>query len=239
MREAVTTSERSVGDTVRVGVAIPAAGSGVRMGGVRKALLELAGEPVLLHAMRPFLADTRVVALCVALPPDDAEAPPRWLLECDPRVTVVVGGATRSESVGRAIQALPDDVTVIAVHDAARPLVTAQVVRTCIDIAATGVGAVSGCPAVDTMKTVGPDGSILSTPERSSIWHAHTPQVFPARALRRAYANGGGDATDDAELVERAGMRVVMVDGGAANIKVTRTEDLVLAEALLRARESL
>ena len=222
----------------RVGVAVPAAGAGERMGGVRKPFLALADEPVLLHALRPFLAERRVVAVVVALAEVDAAAPPPWLTALDPRVRVVAGGPTRAESVRRALAALPDDLDVVAVHDAARPLVTADVVARCIDIALGGEGAVAGCPAVDTMKDVDPDGTIAGTPDRARLWHAHTPQVFPAAALRRAYGGDLEGATDDACLVAESGLRVRMVDGGPSNLKVTRPEDLPLAEAVLRARAS-
>lgn len=221
---------------VRVGVAVPAAGSGQRMGGARKPFLELAGEPVLAHSLRPFLADTRVVAVVVALSDEDAGSPPAWLTGLDPRIRVVAGGATRAASVRNALAALPGDVDVVAVHDAARPLVTAQVVGRCIDVAAAGEGAVAGCPAVDTMKEVDPEGRIVATPERRRLWHAHTPQAFPAQALRRAYGGELAGATDDASLVEREGLTVRMVDGGASNLKVTRVEDLAVAETILRRR---
>ena len=225
------------GDRVRVGVAVPAAGTGRRMGGVRKPFLELAGEPVLVHALRPFLADSRVVAVVVALAEADASAPPLWLTGLDARVRVVAGGETRAESVRNALAELPDDVDVVAVHDAARPLVTADVVGRCIDVAAVGEGAVAGCPAVDTMKQVDGERAIVATPDRSTLWHAHTPQVFPAGVLRRAYRRDLAGATDDAGLVEREGLTVRMVDGGPANLKVTRQEDLAVAEAVLRARK--
>ena len=220
----------------RVGVAIPAAGSGRRMGGVRKPFLNLLGEPTLLHALRPFLADPRVVRITVALAPDDAADPPPWIEELDRRIRVIAGGDTRGASVALAIRALPDDLDVIAVHDAARPLVTAELVATCIEVAAAGVGAVAGCPAVDTMKTVDDDATIVGTPDRSTLWHAHTPQVFPASLLREAYDRGDGTATDDAGLVERIGGVVRMVDDGGANPKVTNPRDVMVAEALLRTR---
>ena len=219
---------------MRVGVAVPAAGSGRRMGGVRKPFLELAGEPVLVHALRPFLSQPSVVAVAVALAPDAAAAPPDWITGLDRRIEVVAGGETRMDSVGRAIAALPSDVDVIAVHDAARPLVSAQVVAECIEIAAAGQGAVAGCPAVDTMKEVDAQGRILSTADRSRLWRAHTPQAFPAALLREAYEKAGSVATDDAALVERVGGEIRMVDGGAWNLKVTRPGDVAVAEALLR-----
>ena len=220
-----------------MGVAVPAAGAGRRMGGRRKPFLELVGEPVLLHALRPFLADARVVAIVVALAPEDSDPPPGWLTGLDARVSVVPGGTSRTASVRRALVTLPDDLDVIAVHDAARPLVSGPVVARCIDAAALGQGAVAGCPAVDTLKRVDAEARVIGTPDRATLWHAHTPQVFPAALLRRAYAiAGGGDATDDAALVERAGGTVRMVDDGGENLKVTRPQDLVVAEAILTAR---
>ncbi len=217
-----------------MGVAVPAAGSGRRMGGARKPFLELCGEPVLLHALRPFLADSRVISVAVALSAEDASAPPAWLTGLDPRIKVLAGGETRSASVARALAVLPEDLTVIAVHDAARPLVSLDVVRSCIDVASSGVGAVAGCPAVDTMKTVDAEAFITGTPDRSRLWHAHTPQVFPAAMLRAAYSAARDPAPDDAALVELLGGRVRMVDDGAVNLKVTRPSDLPLAEAMLR-----
>jgi 2-C-methyl-D-erythritol 4-phosphate cytidylyltransferase len=205
------------------------------MGGVRKPFLRIADEPVLLHALRPFLTEPRVVRIAVALPQDLVLAPPPWLAELDERIVLVAGGATRSESVGLAIRALDDDVTVIAVHDAARPLVTSETIGRCIDVAETGSGAVAGSPAVDTIKRVDDGLRIVDTPDRALLWSAHTPQVFPAAVLRRAY-EAAGLATDDSALVEALGEAVVMVDDGDWNIKVTRPDDVVVAEALLAGR---
>jgi len=223
----------------RVGVAVPSAGTGVRMGGVRKAFLELAGRPVLEHALRPFLDEPRVVAVVVALAPDDAADPPAWLTGLDPRVSVVAGGATRTASVRAAIGALPADVDVIAVHDAARPLVTTDVIARCIDVSAEGAGAVAGCPAVDTLKRVDASATVIDTPDRATLWHAHTPQAFPAAVLRAAYATGE-EGTDDAALVERhdPSLKIRLVDDGGSNLKVTRPLDAGLAEAILATRSA-
>lgn len=224
----------------RVGVAVPAAGVGVRMGGVKKAFLEIDGRPVLEHSLRPFLDDARVVAVSVALAPEDASSPPEWLTRLDPRITVVPGGETRTGSVRAAVAALPEDVAVIAVHDAARPLVTAEVVAECLALALEGFGAVAGCRAVDTMKVVDDAGVVMATPERSTLWHAHTPQVFPAAVLRAAYAGDDREGTDDAALVERhvPEVEVRMVDDGGSNLKVTRPVDVRLAEAVLAERDA-
>jgi 2-C-methyl-D-erythritol 4-phosphate cytidylyltransferase len=203
------------------------------MGGVRKPYLTLAGEPVLVHALRPFLAEPRVVAVVVALPPDDAAAPPSWLTSLDERITVVAGGASRTESVQRALEALPMDVDVIAVHDGARPLVGVDVVTACVDVAAWGEGAVAGARAVDTLKEVDVRSRVVGTPDRARFWLAQTPQVFPAELLRRAYAESGADATDDAALVERLGVIVRMIDAGPRNLKVTHPGDVRIAESFL------
>ncbi len=220
----------------RVGVVIPAAGSGRRLGGALKPLLQLAGEPLLVHALRPFLADPRVRSVVVAFGPDDVTDAPGWLNSLDERIRLVPGGRTRAHSVRNALEATPPDVDVVVVHDAARPLAPADVVSACIGIAAGGEGAVAGCPAVDTIKEVDGEGRVVSTPDRSRLWQAHTPQAFPAEVLRRAYRGDMADATDDASLVERLGVTIRMVDAGPTNLKVTRPGDLVLAEAILRGR---
>jgi 2-C-methyl-D-erythritol 4-phosphate cytidylyltransferase len=208
------------------------------MGGARKPFLELGGEPLLVHALRPFLAESRVVAVAVAVSPDDVESARGWVEALDPRVRVVSGGATRSDSVAAAVATLPPDLAVILVHDAARPLVTQGAVERCLAVAATGKGAVAGWPATDTLKEVDDDGRILRTPDRSRVWHAQTPQGFPAEVLRAALSDpvARAAATDDAALVEAAGLTVVMVEGAPDNLKVTRPEDLPLAEVLLARR---
>jgi len=204
------------------------------MGGARKPFLQLAGEPVLAHALRPFLGEARVRWVVVAFSPGMEDDPPAWLPALDPRIRVVRGGATRAHSVRNGLDAVPLAADVVAVHDAARPLVTPEVVAACIDIAARGEGAVAGCPAVDTIKEGDEGGRIVSTPDRSRLWQAQTPQVFPADVLRRAYRGELEGATDDAALVERLGLPIRMVDAGPTNLKVTRPGDLALAEAVLR-----
>jgi 2-C-methyl-D-erythritol 4-phosphate cytidylyltransferase len=220
----------------RVGVAIPAAGSGRRMGGSRKAFLDLLGEPLLLHALRPFLAHPQVFSIGIALAPEDLASPPEWLEALDPRIRLVAGGATRLHSVRSALTALHSDVDVVMVHDAARPLVTREIIDRCLRVAAGGEGAVAGWPSVDTLKEVDPSGRVLSTPERASIWRAQTPQAFPRGAFLAAYQkalDAGADATDDATLFARTGERVRMVEGSAWNLKVTHPEDVRIAEMLL------
>lgn len=224
----------------RVGVAVPAAGEGRRMGGARKPFLTLAGEPLLVHALRPFLATPGVEAVAVAVSQGDVEEARGWVEALDPRIRVVAGGGTRSDSVAHAVAALPPGVEVILVHDAARPLVTEAAIRRCVEGAAAGEGAVAGWPAVDTLKEVDGEGRIVRTPDRARIWHAQTPQGFPAAVLRSALADAAlrATATDDAALVEAAGTTVRMVEGAPDNLKVTRPEDLPVAEFLLARRRA-
>jgi 2-C-methyl-D-erythritol 4-phosphate cytidylyltransferase len=223
----------------RVGVIVPAAGEGRRLGGVRKPFLELAGRPMLQHTLRPFLECDDVASIVVALAADDAAAPPAWLAQLAPRVQVVAGGAERGDSVARALAALPDGVDVVLVHDAARPLLDADLVARCIDAAAGGVSVIAAVRVTDTVKEVGADGLIEGTPDRSRLWRAQTPQAFPRAVLEDAYrqaASSGTAATDDAALVAQCGGRVLVIEGADENMKVTTPTDVFIAEALLRQR---
>lgn len=152
---------------------------------------------------------------------------------------LVVGGASRSESVWTALQALPPSLDLVAVHDAARPLVDRSTIDRCLEAVGPARGSVAGWPAVDTLKAVDGHEIVTETVPRSKIWHAQTPQVFPRDLLFRAYESAMGvgiSDTDDAALVERVGGEVRMVLGSQENLKVTRPEDLPLAEHFLRQR---
>lgn len=225
----------------RAAVILPAAGAGRRLGGVRKPFLQLAGEPLLLRALRPFLAHPAITAAIVALPEDDAADPPAWLGALDARVRIVAGGAERTDSVRAALAALPAECEIVLVHDAARPLVTRDIVDRVIRATGVGVGAIAAVPVEDTVKEVGSDGAITGTLDRTRLWRAQTPQGFPRALLeeahRRALADGLG-ATDDAALVERIGGRVLVVEGSAENFKITGPLDLPLAEAVLARRRA-
>lgn len=219
----------------RIAVLVPAGGAGRRMGGVRKPLLELCGEPLLVHCLRPFLAREDVCCVVVALPVELCDAPPAWLTT-DPRVRIVRGGAERDDSVRNALAVVPDDVEVVLVHDAARPLVSGAVIERCIREAAAGRCAVAAVPVTDTIKRVDEHGTIVESPDRSRLRAAQTPQAFPAALLRAAHARAASDgvnATDDAALVARYGATVIVVDGAAENIKITTAVDVLVAEALL------
>lgn len=222
--------------SVRVAVVVPAAGAGRRMGGTAKAFVELAGEPMLRRTLRPFLAETRVTAIAIALDAATAAAPPQWLVTLDRRITFVTGGATRSASVAAALATLDDDVDVVLVHDAARPLVSAELIDRVITAAAAGHAVIAAVPVTDTIQEVDDVGRIIATPERDHLWQAQTPQAFPRSVVMDAYRRAEADgviATDDAALVARYGTPVRVIEGARENIKVTTQADVRAVEALL------
>lgn len=145
----------------------------------------------------------------------------------------VAGGSTRSESVRAGLAMVPTEATVICIHDAARPLADTVLYRRVVDAVVGGAdGAVPGVAVSDTVKIVDGLGAVVATPDRSTLRAVQTPQAFRADVLRAAHA-AGGEGTDDAELVERAGGRVVVVEGDPSNRKITRPDDLDWARSVL------
>jgi 2-C-methyl-D-erythritol 4-phosphate cytidylyltransferase len=211
---------------------VPAAGSGVRLGpGAPKALRLLAGEPLLVHAVRGLRRCADVGPVVVAAPADDVQ-PVRALLQ-DLDVVVVAGGAERQDSVRAALAALPAEVDLVLVHDAARCLTPVDVVERVVAALRSGAEAVVPVlPVADTVKRVEGD-RVVATVDRSALRAVQTPQGFRRDVLERVHGATGPALTDDAGLVEAAGGRVTTVAGADEAFKVTRPLDLVLAEALL------
>ncbi|HYP48739.1 MAG TPA: 2-C-methyl-D-erythritol 4-phosphate cytidylyltransferase [Thermoleophilaceae bacterium] len=209
---------------------IPAGGSGERLGADRpKAFVVLAGHSLLHWSLQALSAvcDSVVVA---------APEGERSLPSAGCPVTVVGGGASRSASVRNAVNAAPQGERFV-VHDAARPLVTPELVRRCLAALADGIdGAVAAAPMSDTVKEADADRRVVRTLDRSSLWAIQTPQVFRAEVLRRALDRDEGAlaaASDDASLVEELGGTVCVVEAPRENLKVTHPADLRIAEALL------
>ncbi|MFI9629156.1 2-C-methyl-D-erythritol 4-phosphate cytidylyltransferase [Streptomyces sp. NPDC052042] len=236
----------------RTAAVIPAAGRGVRLGpGAPKALRALGGTPMLIHAVRA-MAASRSVSLVVVVAPPDGAPEVKNLLDAHalPERTdylVVPGGDTRQESVRLGLDVLPEDVSVVLVHDAARPLVPVDTVDVVIEAVRDGAPAVvPALPLADTVKEVEPGAPgepepVLGTPERARLRAVQTPQGFDRDTLVRAHRTvvvGGEGATDDAGMVERLGEPVVVVPGHEEAFKVTRPLDLVLAEAVLARRRA-
>lgn len=245
------------GPQARTAAVIPAAGRGVRLGpGRPKALRRLGGMPMLVHAVRA-MARARAVALVVVVAPPDGVEQVRALLAEHPLppgaesvdLRVVPGGGTRQESVSRGLEALPGDVDVVLVHDAARPLVPVDTVDTVAAAVRGGAPAVvPALPLTDTVKEIAaPSGDgtpepVVATPERSLLRAVQTPQGFDRGTLDKAHrelARTPGDgASDDAGMVERLGVPVVLVPGHEEAFKVTRPLDLLLGEAVLARRRA-
>ncbi|MEU8432559.1 2-C-methyl-D-erythritol 4-phosphate cytidylyltransferase [Streptomyces sp. NPDC029216] len=236
----------------RTAAVIPAAGRGVRLGpGAPKALRALGGTPMLVHAVRA-MARSRAVSLVVVVAPPAEAAEVRHLLDEHPLpdrtdLLVVPGGETRQESVRAGLDALPADVTSVLIHDAARPLVPVDTVDSVIEAVRDGAPAVvPALPLADTVKEVEPGRPgepepVLGTPERARLRAVQTPQGFDLKTLLHAHetiAVSGEGATDDAGMVERTGVTVVVVPGHEEAFKVTRPLDLVLAEAVLARRRA-
>ena len=220
-----------------VGVVVPAAGRGERLGGdTPKALRSLAGEPLLVHAVRALRRAPSVDVIVAA-------APRGWVTRVEEylspfTVIVVEGGELRQDSVALALAALPDEVDLVLVHDAARCLTPPSVVEAVVAALRAGADAVVPVVAVsDTIKQVDGD-RVRATLDRASLRAVQTPQGFRREVLAQAHAQarGRGLSTDDAALVEALGRSVMTVPGSDEAFKVTGPVDLILAEAVLRAR---
>jgi 2-C-methyl-D-erythritol 4-phosphate cytidylyltransferase len=224
----------------RAAAVIVAGGAGTRFGGpVRKQYLAVGGEPVLLRAIRPFLHHPRITDVVVVLPPDDVADPPAWL--ADLPVRIVAGGAERGDSVRNGLLATSDSAAQVLIHDGARPFVSLDIIDRVLDACAEG-GAIAAVPATDTIQQVDASGTIERTLDRSTLWQAQTPQGFPRGriidAYRRAEAEGI-TGTDDAGLYARYVGPVRVVMGSYDNLKVTRPDDLPIAEAIAGDRRHL
>ncbi|MGC4827153.1 2-C-methyl-D-erythritol 4-phosphate cytidylyltransferase [Micromonospora arida] len=219
-----------------VAVLVPAAGAGVRLGpGRPKALRLLAGEPLLVHAVRRLAAAPSVHTIVVAAPAAEVQAVRELLAPVAP-VIVVPGGAERQASVAAALAAVPAGPTIVLVHDAARALTPPELVESVAAAVRGGRDAVIPVlPVVDTIKEVGADEVVLGTVDRSALRAVQTPQGFRRAVLSAAHAAAGDSLTDDAGLVEKLGVAVSCVPGSEYALKITRPFDLALAEHLLAA----
>lgn len=198
-----------------------------------------------MHAVRA-LADARSIDVVVVAAPEGELASVRLMLDpvvADAELVVVRGGETRQASVARALHVLPDDVDVVLVHDAARPLMPSEVVDAVTQAVRGGANAVvPAIPVSDTIKQVDTAGRVERTVDREHLRAAQTPQGFARIVLesahRQAQEEGIAVTTDDAGLVEQVGIQVMVIPGSEDGFKVTRPLDLVMAEAVLARRRS-
>ena len=221
---------------MRVLVIIPSAGSGARFGSdVPKQYLDLGGKPVLQHAVERFLAEEIVVRVMLAVAEDrigETRSEARW---SDPRITIVAGGATRQQSVTRALQAAKDEADVVAVHDAVRPFIRAGLISDLVDAAARYGASLPVLAVTDTIHVIA-DGRVVETLDRARLGAAQTPQCFRPHVLRDVLARAaedGVDGTDEAGLAVRYGFEVRSVPGDPLNFKITHAQDLERARRVL------
>jgi 2-C-methyl-D-erythritol 4-phosphate cytidylyltransferase/2-C-methyl-D-erythritol 2,4-cyclodiphosphate synthase len=221
---------------VHVTAIIAAGGRGARLGGaLPKQFLALGGRPILQRSVDAFVASDRIADLIVALPRELARSVPDYLRSGRKPVEIVEGGERRQDSVAKAFARVSSRSDVVVIHDAARPLVTPDLISRTVDAAARFGAAIAALPATDTVKRSNADRVIVDTIPRGEIFLAQTPQAFRIDVLRAALAQARevGDATDEAMLAERAGHAVHLVDGDPRNLKITTAEDLATAERLL------
>jgi 2-C-methyl-D-erythritol 4-phosphate cytidylyltransferase len=219
---------------------IVAGGSSRRMG-FNKLTADLEGRPVLARTVDVFndcSAIDAIVLVCAASAQAELEKIAR---EAAPKKlrAVVAGGAHRHLSVAEGLASVPEDAAMIVVHDAARPLVTCEMIDRCLDSARNNGAAACARPVTDTLKRINDEGFIIESVDRTSLWAVETPQTFRADLLRQAYAEviaTGGYVSDETSAVQAAGAPVALVDARGWNGKITFPADLELARTIIRGR---
>ena len=221
---------------------VAAAGSSTRMGGINKLLQPLDGVPVLVRTLTALQRAGRIDEIVVAAREEDVVEISRLcrtygITKC---AKVVRGGESRTHSVLLAALEARPDAELLAVQDGARPLVTPELIDAVAEAAARTAAAAPAVPVKDTVKVVRADGTVDRTLDRDALRAVQTPQIFEASILKAALQSAleaGAAVTDDCSAVERMGKRVYLVDGDEENLKITTPVDLLLAEAILKARE--
>ena len=224
-------------DGAAVGIVV-AAGRSERMDGLDKIFAALMGRPLLVWALSALKRCDAIDGVVVVASPRSVERVRDLCAEWrfSNVIAVVPGGPTRQESVRAGIDAA-GDAAIVAIHDAARPLVTPELIDRGVVLARELGAALCAIPSRDTVKEVdGDPPTVRTTPDRARMWLAQTPQVFDRALLLEAHARATSGATDDATLVEAMGHEVRVYEGVASNFKITTAEDLIVAEALLRER---
>ena len=219
---------------------IAAGGSGVRYGGGNKLFAELAGLPLVIHSIRNlgklFPPECRIMAVPAAAEQDFAEILQKYAPDIPFRL--IHGGATRTGSVQNALAAIPDHIRYVAIHDAARPLATGDLLQSVLAAARETGGAIPGRAVMDTIKRIDSNGLIQETIPRDRVYAVETPQCFHIAKLQEAFRRFPDALTDDAGTMEAAGFPVKIVPNPDWNLKLTCPGDLILLEKLLQMREN-
>jgi 2-C-methyl-D-erythritol 4-phosphate cytidylyltransferase len=220
---------------------IVSAGKGVRfMEGQKKQFYFLGGKPILTHTLDKFETCSLIRSILLVVGQEDMDY---CLEEFTEKYKfkkisqIVPGGKRRQESVKNGIDALPKDTDIVAIHDGVRPFVTKAMIEDSVHSAVRYGAVILAMPVKDTIKMSSPDGTVLKTLDRESLWQIQTPQTFQANVIKEAYRRAteeGFIGTDDASLVERLGVKVHILPGSYTNIKITTPEDLLLANLFLK-----
>jgi len=227
---------------MQVTAIIVAAGEGKRIGGaISKTFLPVAGRPLVLRTLDRFFSTKSVEQVILVVAEKDIRRS-QELIRSDSNLShrpwlLQAGGESRQASVRHGLERLGSDCEIVAIHDGARPFVSAGLIDRCVDEARRSGAAVIGLPVKDTIKVVSEDHWVKATPPRNTLWEIQTPQVFRREIIVEAHHWGKRqaiEATDDAMLVEQMGQPVFLLEGERTNIKITVPEDFLLAEALLR-----
>lgn len=223
---------------LRVSVILPAAGKGRRLGaGKNKVLLPLCGQPMIAWSLDVFSRIRAVREILIPCAPKDRAAIGALIARRYPKARLVMGGKERFDSVGNGLRESSPESDLVAIHDAARPLVSRSEIEQTLRAAHRYGGAILAIPATDTAKRSLDGRFVLKTVPRDTLWRAQTPQVFRRGPFLRAYERAqkvGRRSSDDAGVAEAAGMKVALVLGSEANLKITTKDQLALAKVLLR-----
>ncbi|MGL4737268.1 MAG: 2-C-methyl-D-erythritol 4-phosphate cytidylyltransferase [Cellulosilyticaceae bacterium] len=226
---------------MKTGVIIVAGGKGTRIGGqTKKQYLTLGGKEILAHTIEAFEHAQVIDEMIVVVGAEDLNYVKEDIVEKYgyTKVTAIVaGGKERKDSVWNGICELEERVDYIMVHDGARPFIKEEQINACLESAMKEGAALIAVPVKDTIKQVGPQGLVVGTPERSTLWAVQTPQTFERKLLTKAHLHGQREnleATDDGMLVEAIGHGVWVVEGDYTNIKITTPEDLVIGDIFIR-----
>ena len=220
---------------------VVAAGEGRRFGPHRPKQFSLvAGHPLALWALAPFMTHTGFAGASLVVPEDTLGDPPEWLRSLQRgELRVVSGGATRTDSVRLGLESVPASIGWVAVHDGARPLLDHGMIDRVMSEAAADRGAIAARPVTDSLKRADAERRVVVSVARTDLWRAETPQIFPRRRLldfHRRAAEEGIVESDCSGLAERYGFPVTLVPVAAPNPKVTTVEDLELVEAWIARR---
>jgi 2-C-methyl-D-erythritol 4-phosphate cytidylyltransferase len=221
---------------------IPAAGSGRRMGSQRnKLLLPLLGRSLMAWTLLAADRAPTITWIGIIGQPEDWQDFKAATQDLTTPIAFIQGGATRQESVYRGLKGLPADAERVLIHDGARCLASPELFDRCAAALQSCAGLIAAVPVKDTIKVVGAEQLVESTPDRSHLWAAQTPQGFVVSDLLQCHEEGlrqGWEVTDDAMLFEQCGLPVQIVQGEETNLKVTTPVDLAIAELILRQRQT-